>query len=65
MYQYNQERALLIIESPVLRLVAMVPVGMTLISSIVLMPLSYRLARGAVLEGMGRARSEIDRMEAV
>lgn len=37
-YQFNQERGLVIIESPTLGLVALVPVGMTLISSVVLEP---------------------------
>jgi phosphatidylserine decarboxylase precursor len=37
-YQFNQERGLVVIESPEVGLVAMVPVGMTLISSVVLEP---------------------------
>ena len=37
-YQFNQERGLVILESPEVGLVAMVPVGMTLISSVVLEP---------------------------
>lgn len=37
-YQFNQERGLVIIESPAVGLVAVVPVGMTLISSVVLTP---------------------------
>ena len=37
-YQFNQERGLVIIESPTVGLVALVPVGMTLISSVALEP---------------------------
>lgn len=37
-YQFNQERGLMIIESPTVGLVAMVPVGMTLISSVTMTP---------------------------
>lgn len=37
-YQFNQERGLVIIESPTVGLVAVVPVGMTLISSVALTP---------------------------
>jgi len=37
-YQFNQERGLVIIESPEVGLVALVPVGMSLISSVVLTP---------------------------
>jgi len=37
-FQFNQERGLVIIESPTAGLVAVVPVGMTLISSVVLEP---------------------------
>lgn len=37
-YQFNQERGFVVIESPEVGLVAMVPVGMTLISSVVLEP---------------------------
>ncbi len=37
-YQFNQERGLIVIESPTVGLVAMVPVGMTFISSIVMTP---------------------------
>jgi phosphatidylserine decarboxylase len=37
-YQFNQERGLVILESPTVGLVALVPVGMTLISSVVLEP---------------------------
>ena len=37
-YQFNQERGLVVIESPTVGLVAIVPVGMTLISSVVLTP---------------------------
>jgi len=37
-YQFNQERGLVVIESPTVGLVALVPVGMTLISSVVLTP---------------------------
>jgi phosphatidylserine decarboxylase precursor len=37
-YQFNQERGLVILESPEVGLVAMVPVGMTFISSVVLEP---------------------------
>jgi len=37
-YQFNQERGLVVIESPTVGLVAVVPVGMTLISSVVLTP---------------------------
>jgi len=37
-YQFNQERGLVILESPTVGLVAIVPVGMTLISSVVLTP---------------------------
>ena len=37
-YQFSQERGLVIIESPVVGLVAVVPVGMSLISSVTLTP---------------------------
>lgn len=37
-YQFNQERGFVVIESPEVGLVAMVPVGMTFISSVVLEP---------------------------
>jgi len=37
-YQFNQERGLVVIESPEVGLVALVPVGMSLISSVVLEP---------------------------
>jgi phosphatidylserine decarboxylase precursor len=37
-YQFNQERGLVVIESPTVGLVALVPVGMTLISSVNLTP---------------------------
>jgi phosphatidylserine decarboxylase precursor len=37
-YQFNQERGLVIIESPTVGLVGIVPVGMTLISSVALEP---------------------------
>ena len=37
-YQFNQERGLVVIESPVVGLVALVPVGMSLISSVNLTP---------------------------
>jgi phosphatidylserine decarboxylase precursor len=37
-YQFNQERGLVILESPTVGLVALVPVGMTLISSVNLEP---------------------------
>lgn len=37
-YQFNQERGLVVIESPTVGLVAVVPVGMTFISSVVLTP---------------------------
>jgi len=37
-YQFNQERGLVIIDSPTVGLVAVVPVGMTFISSVVLEP---------------------------
>jgi len=37
-YQFNQERGLVILESPAVGLVALVPVGMSLISSVVLTP---------------------------
>lgn len=46
-YQFNQERGLVILESPTVGLVAMVPVGMTLISSVVLEPeVGARLRKG-------------------
>lgn len=37
-YQFNQERGLVVIDSPALGLVAVVPVGMTVISSVNLTP---------------------------
>jgi len=37
-YQFNQERGIVVIEAPKVGVVAMVPVGMTLISSVVLEP---------------------------
>jgi len=37
-YQFNQERGLVILESPVAGLVALVPVGLSLISSVNLTP---------------------------
>jgi phosphatidylserine decarboxylase len=37
-FQFNQERALVIVDSPAAGLVAVIPVGMTLISSVVLTP---------------------------
>ena len=46
-YQFNQERGLVVIESPTVGLVAVVPVGMTLISSVVLTPeVGARLRKG-------------------
>jgi len=37
-YQFNQERGIVVVESPVVGLVAVVPVGMSLISSVTLTP---------------------------
>jgi phosphatidylserine decarboxylase len=49
-YQFDQERGLVIIESPTVGLVAVVPVGMTLISSVVLTPeVGARLRKGDLL----------------
>jgi phosphatidylserine decarboxylase precursor len=46
-YQFNQERGLVIIDSPTVGLVAVVPVGMTLISSVNLTPkVGARLRKG-------------------
>jgi phosphatidylserine decarboxylase len=46
-YQLNQERGLVILESPAVGLVAMIPVGMTFISSVVLTPeVGARLHKG-------------------
>jgi phosphatidylserine decarboxylase precursor len=46
-YQFNQERGLVVVESPGVGLVAIVPVGMTLISSVTLTPeAGARLRKG-------------------